>query len=95
VLRATSKQLQESLQRQMQEAAIREERLREEISEMRQRWQEAVSSRESLTAELGNASTPLVGKRSFVFPFRFHLLLYIITMHNSFDRYLRSRKLSE
>ena len=60
VLRATSKQLQESLQRQMQEAAAREERLRDEIIEMRQRWQEAVSSRENLAAELGNASTPLV-----------------------------------
>lgn len=79
VLRATSKQLQESLQRQMQEAAIREERLREEISEMRQRWQEAVSSRESLTAELGNASTPLVSKTVLLirlYLFHFHLFLH-------------------
>jgi len=60
VLRATSQQLQDSLQRQMQEAAHREERLREEVNEMRKRWQEAVSSRESMASELGNATAPLL-----------------------------------
>jgi DNA repair exonuclease SbcCD ATPase subunit len=60
VLRATSKQLQDSLQRQMTEAATREERLREEVNEMRKRWQEAVASRESMASELGSATAPLL-----------------------------------
>lgn len=60
VLRATSKQLQDSLQRQMQESAAREERLREEVNEMRKRWQEAIGSRESMASELGNATAPLL-----------------------------------
>lgn len=60
VLRATSRQLQESLQGQMKESSSREERLREEIHEMRRKWQEAVSSRESLASELGQATAPLL-----------------------------------
>ena len=49
ILRATNKQLQDSLQRQMSEAVSREER-----------WQEAVSSRESLASEVSGATTPLL-----------------------------------
>lgn len=60
VLRATNKQLQESLQRQMAEASMREERLREEASEMRKRWQDAITSRENIAAELGGATAPLL-----------------------------------
>lgn len=60
VLRATNKQLQDSLQRQMQESSGREERIREELNEMRKRWQEAISSREGMAAELGNATAPLL-----------------------------------
>jgi len=45
---------------QMQEASVREERLREEGSEMRKRWQEAVSSRETLASELAGATAPLL-----------------------------------
>ena len=37
VLRATSKQLQDNLQRQMAESIVREDRLRDEINELRQR----------------------------------------------------------
>ena len=60
VLRATSQQLQDSLQRQMSEANAREDRLQGEVKEMRKRWQEAITSRESLASELGNVSTPLL-----------------------------------
>ena len=60
VLRATSRQLQESLQSQMKDSSFREERLREEIHEMRRKWQEAVSSRESLASELAQATSPLL-----------------------------------
>jgi hypothetical protein len=60
VLRATSRQLQESLQRQMHEAAGREERLRDEVNEMRKRWQEAIVSRETLASELSSATAPLL-----------------------------------
>lgn len=60
VLRATSQQLQEQLSRVMSEAAQREERIREELTELRRRWQEAVSSRESLASELAHASAPLL-----------------------------------
>ena len=60
VLRATNKQLQDSLQRQMQEANTREERLQNETTEMRKRWHEAITSRDNLAAELGSATTPLL-----------------------------------
>lgn len=60
VLRATSQQLQDQLQRSMSDAAAREDRLREELSELRRRWQEAVSSREHLASELAAASAPLL-----------------------------------
>ena len=60
VLRATNKQLQDSLQRQMQESGLREERLRDEVGEMRKRWQDAVTSRETLSSELGSATAPLM-----------------------------------
>eukprot|EP01038_Epipyxis_sp_PR26KG_P007097 gene7097-9683_t len=52
VLRATNKQMQDTLQQKMQESNIREERLREEVNEMRKRWQEAISSREAMASEL-------------------------------------------
>jgi chromosome segregation ATPase len=60
VLRATHQQLQDSLQRQMSEASTREERLRDELFEMRKRWQDAVGSKESLASELGSATAPLL-----------------------------------
>ena len=60
VLRATNKQLQDSLQRQMQESSVREERLRDEVGEMRKRWQEAITSRETLSSELSSATAPLL-----------------------------------
>lgn len=60
VLRATNKQLQDSLQRQMNEASGREERLRDEVNEMRKRWQEAITSREQMASELGSATAPLL-----------------------------------
>jgi chromosome segregation ATPase len=60
VLRATNKQLQESMQRSMQESSQREERLRDEINEMRKRWQDAVTGRENLASELANSTAPLL-----------------------------------
>lgn len=60
VLRATNQQLQDSLQRQMQETVGREERLRDEVNEMRKRWQEAVGSREAMASELSSATAPLL-----------------------------------
>lgn len=60
VLKATNKQLQDSLQRQMQESTSREDRLRDEINELRKRWQEAIMSRESLSTEMSKATAPLL-----------------------------------
>lgn len=60
VLRSTAKQMQDTLQRQMEEATSREERLRGEASEMRRRWQDAVASREALTSEMSDATAPLL-----------------------------------
>lgn len=60
VLRATSQQLQDQLQRSMRDAAAREDRLSEELGELRRRWQEAVSSREQLASEIASASAPLL-----------------------------------
>lgn len=60
ILKATSKQLQDSLQRQQSDFSTREERLREEANEMRKRWQEAISSRESLATELASSTAPLL-----------------------------------
>jgi TATA element modulatory factor len=60
ILRATNKQLQDSLQRQMNESNMREERMREELTETRRRWQEAITSREALASEVGGATTPLL-----------------------------------
>jgi hypothetical protein len=60
VLRATNKQLQDSLQRQMQESSQREDRLHNELNAMRQRWQEAISGREAMASELGQATAPLL-----------------------------------
>jgi hypothetical protein len=34
--------------------------MREELRETRNRWQEAIASREALTSEVGNATTPLL-----------------------------------
>ena len=60
MMRATNSQLQESMQRQMSESAAREERLRDEVSEMRKRWQEAISSREQLSSEMNASTQPLM-----------------------------------
>lgn len=60
VLRATNKQLQDSLQRQMSDSSTREERLREEILDARKRWQDAISNRESLAAEVSQSTAPLL-----------------------------------
>ena len=60
LLRATNAQLQEGLAHHMADAAAREERLREELQDMRKRWQEALSAREALVAEMNGASAPLL-----------------------------------
>jgi chromosome segregation ATPase len=60
VLKATSLQLQENLRNQMSDTLSREERLREEIMELRKKWQDAISSRETLSSELTSATTPLL-----------------------------------
>jgi chromosome segregation ATPase len=60
ILRATNKQLQDSLQRQMAEAVGREERMREELLDTRKRWQDAVTTREALASEMAVATTPLL-----------------------------------
>ena len=60
ILRATNKQLQDSLQRQMNESVAREERMRNELNDTRQRWQEAVASREALASEVSGMTTPLL-----------------------------------
>lgn len=60
ILRATNKQLQDSLQRQMQESVGREERMREELADTRKRWQDAITARESLASEMAEATTPLL-----------------------------------
>lgn len=60
VLRATNKQLQDSLQRQMADSSTREDRLREEIADARKRWHDAISNRESLAAEVGQSTAPLL-----------------------------------
>ena len=60
VLRATNKQLQDNLQRHMNESSSREERLRDEINEMRKRWQDAVTGKENLASELAASTAPLL-----------------------------------
>jgi hypothetical protein len=60
VLRATSKQLEETLRQQMLESNLREERLRLEIQSMQKKWQEAIVSREQLANELTQVTTPLL-----------------------------------
>ena len=60
VLVATNKQLEESLRRQMSDASTREERLRDEVYDIRRKWQDAVAARESLASELSEATTPLL-----------------------------------
>ena len=64
MLRASNAQLQESMQRQMNESSLREERLREEAGEMRKRWQEAITSREALASEMASSTQPLLGQIS-------------------------------
>ena len=44
----------------MSETVAREERMREELNDTRKRWQEAVSSRESLASEVSGVTTPLL-----------------------------------
>lgn len=60
MLRATTSQLQDTLQRQMNESTAREERLREEVGEMRKRWQEAIVSREALSTDMNATTQPLM-----------------------------------
>jgi hypothetical protein len=60
ILRATNRQLQETVQRQTAEATQREERIREELNETRKRWQEAISSRESLASQIEGTTGPLL-----------------------------------
>jgi chromosome segregation ATPase len=60
VLQATTKQLEESLDRHMQESAAKEERMREESYEMRRKWQDALALREAMSNELGEATAPLL-----------------------------------
>ena len=60
VLRATNRQLQDNLQRCMEESSGREERLRDEINEMRKRWQDAVTGKENLASELAASTAPLL-----------------------------------
>ena len=64
MLRASNAQLQESMQRQMNESTSREERLRDEVGEMRKRWQEAITSREALASEMTSSTQPLLGQIS-------------------------------
>jgi myosin heavy subunit len=60
VLRATNKQLQEAVQRHTAESAMREDRLREEVADARKRWQDAISTRESMATEISQATGPLL-----------------------------------
>jgi len=60
ILRATSKQYQENLLQQMQEKAMIEEKLKNEIQEVRIRWQEAIEAREHLATEITQVSQPLI-----------------------------------
>lgn len=60
ILRATNEQLQDQLARYSEEASVRDERNRNEIVELRQRWQDAVRARESLSSELISSTTPLL-----------------------------------
>lgn len=64
VLRATNKHLQESLQRCMSEASSREESLKEDLRDMRKRWQEAVTHREQLASDVGESTKPLLNQIS-------------------------------
>jgi chromosome segregation ATPase len=64
MLKANNTQLQESMQRHMTESGQREGRLREELRDMRQRWQEVVAARESLAGELSSSSAPLLAQIS-------------------------------
>ena len=60
ILRATNEQLQDQLARCAEEASVRDERNRNEIVELRQRWQDAVRAREALSSELISSTTPLL-----------------------------------
>ena len=60
VLQATNKQLQEALTRTNFEAGLREDSLRQELGEMRKRWQDAVSRTEGLAADMHESTAPLL-----------------------------------
>ena len=64
VLRATNKHLQDTLQRHITESSSREESMKEELSDMRKRWQEAVTNREKLTTNMGESTKPLLNQIS-------------------------------
>eukprot|EP01031_Cornospumella_fuschlensis_P031995 gene31995-38687_t len=60
VLRATSRQLEETLKQAMADHNQREERLRSELNAMQKRWQEAIMAREQLASELTHVTSPLL-----------------------------------
>ncbi len=60
VLTATNKQLQEALTRANFEAGLCEDALRQELSDMRKRWQDAVSRTEGLAADMHESTAPLL-----------------------------------
>eukprot|EP00981_Chlorochromonas_danica_P005682 scaffold1172_cov180-Ochromonas_danica.AAC.9 len=60
VLRATSKQLEETLKQQMLESNLREERLRIENQNLQKKWQEAIMGREQLANELSEVTKPFL-----------------------------------
>jgi TATA element modulatory factor len=66
VLRATNSQLQESLRTHMADAAAREERLHDELADVRRRWQDATSARDAMAGEATSATMPLLAELSRV-----------------------------
>lgn len=60
MLQATNKQLQDALTRASFEAGLREDTVRQELAEMRKRWQDAVSRTESLAADMHESTSPLL-----------------------------------
>ncbi|RYH18918.1 hypothetical protein EON65_26725 [archaeon] len=60
VLRATSRQLEDTLKQSMADHNQREERLRSELNAMQKRWQEAILAREQLASELTQVTSPLL-----------------------------------
>ena len=59
-LEAQIAQLQASLTRATQEAGVREDTLRDELADVRARWQDAVARAETIAEEVRESSTPLL-----------------------------------